>query len=160
MQASTAYVSHAGATRLRPFRALLAWLSLAVMAACVAIPVSRYDAGTYAHLTSLKAETAVLLESFDSKPVKANEARIDEVSLSLRKAYEYERGKGADNRDTTAQLTRILDLFKEDVSTYRENGPGTLGKRYFSEAAIVLEQAFDIVIASENAKNKDRRQAP
>ena len=37
------------------------------------------------------------------------------------------------------------------------HGPGTLGPKYFQEAARVLGQAFDIAIATENLKNKDKR---
>ncbi|HSD37576.1 MAG TPA: hypothetical protein VLC92_08700 [Rhodocyclaceae bacterium] len=158
MTASTAYAGSALCRRAGSLRGfLLAWLGTLILTACVAVPISYYDAGTYAHLTDLKAETAVLVESFDSRPVKANEQRIDDVTLSLRKAYEYEHGKGANNSDTTAQFSKVIGLFKEDVITYRENGPGGLGPKYFREAAVVLEQAFDVMIATEAAKNKNTR---
>ncbi len=44
----------------------------------------------------------------------------------------------------------------DDIKDYRENGNATLGPKYFQEAARVLGQAFDIAIATENVKNKDK----
>lgn len=127
------------------------------LSGCSGIPISYYDATTYTHLTSLKAETTLLVESFDIKPVTENEINIEQVTLSLRKAYEYEYGKGDPNRDTSKQFKKIITLFSEDVKDYREDGPGTLGPKYFREASVVLGQAFDIAIATENLKNKDKR---
>jgi len=132
-------------------------LILLGIAGCVAVPISYYDATTYTQLTSLKAETTMLVESFDTKPYAENETKIEEVTLNLRKAYEYEKGKGEPNSDTTKQFTIISDLFTDDVKEYRENGPRVLGRNYFQEASVVLGQAFDIAISTENLKNKDKR---
>jgi len=130
-------------------------LILLTLAACSGIPISYYDDATYNRLTSLKAETMLLIESFDKKPVSKNEARIEKVTLNLRKAYEYEFGKGKPNSDSSRAFRKIIELFDEDVTDYLENGPQSLGKKYFSEASVVLGQAFDIVIATENLKNRD-----
>ena len=127
------------------------------LAGCSGIPISYYDATTYSQLTSLKAETTTLVESFDIKKVADNESKIEETTLNLRKAYEYEKGKGSPNSDTTKQFEKITQLFGDDVKEYRENGPGSLGPKYYREAATVLGQAFDIAIATENLKNKDKR---
>jgi hypothetical protein len=130
---------------------------LLMLAACAGVPVSYYDATTYTNLVDLKVDTTLLVESFDSRKVKDNEAQIAAVSRNLKRAYEYERGKGDPNSDTVKQFEKIMKLFNEDVGAYRENGPGDLGKRYFQEAAVVLGQAFDVAIATENEKNKDKR---
>lgn len=130
---------------------------LLIFSACAGIPVSYHDATTYTHLTDLKVDTTLLIESFDTKKVKENEEKIAAVRLSFKKAYEYERGKGDANSDTIKQFSKIMQLFEEDITTYRENGPGGLGKNYFREAAVVLGQAFDIAIATENEKNRDKR---
>lgn len=131
-------------------------LLLLGLSACNGVPISYYDATTYTQLTSLKAETTLLMESFDAKPYAENQAKIEATLLNLRKAYEYEKGKGA-NSDTEKQFEIITDLFKDDIKEYQENGPGVLGRKYFQQAAVVLGQAFDIVIATENLKNKDKR---
>jgi hypothetical protein len=127
------------------------------VSACTGVPIRYYDATTYTQLTSLKAETSILVESFDTKPYVENEAKIEATTLNLRKAYEYEKGKGEPNSDTTKQLSKIADLFMEDVKDYKDSGPGTLGAKYFQEASVVLGQAFDIAISTENLKNKDKR---
>ncbi len=137
---------------------LASWLALwLLLAACAGVPVSYYDATTYANLVDLKVDTTLLVGTFDTTRLKENQTQIAAVSRNLKRAYEYERGKGDPNSDTVKQLDIIMNLFNEDVQTYRDNGPGTLGKRYFQEAAGVLGQAFDIAIATENEKNKDKR---
>ena len=88
----------------------------------------RVNQATYAQLTSLKAEATALVESFDTKPVEANEPRIEATSLSLRKAFEYEKGKGPTNSDTASQVEKINQLFHDDVKDYRENGPTGFGR--------------------------------
>jgi hypothetical protein len=128
-----------------------------MLAACAGVPVSYHDATTYMNLVDLKVDTTLLVESFDTRKVKENEAQIAAVRRNLKRAYEYEKGKGDPNNDTIKQFDKITKLFDEDVSAYRENGPGDLGKRYFQEASVVLGQAFDIAIATENEKNKDKR---
>ncbi len=132
-------------------------LILLGLSACIGVPISYYDATTYIQLTSLKAETTTLVESFDSKPYAENQAKVEATTLSLKKAYEYEKGKGEPNSDTTKQFTTITGLFMDDVKEYKEHGPGSLGPKYFQEASVVLGQAFDIAIATENLKNKDKR---
>lgn len=137
---------------------ILPLLALALApASCSGVPISYYDATTYAELTSLKAETTLLVATFDARPVAENEARIETTTLHLHRAYEYEVGKGEPNGDTAKQFRKIKDLFTTTVQEYRDNGPGELGTHYFREAAIVLGQAFDIAIKTENLKNEDKR---
>lgn len=80
---------------------LSAILFLLTLSGCSGIPISYYNSTTYTQLTALKAETTLLVESFDTKPINDNMDNIDKVRLSLRKAYEYELGKGKPNSDTT-----------------------------------------------------------
>lgn len=138
---------------------LSAILILLMLSGCWSIPISYYDATTYTQLTALKAETALLVKSFDTKPISENKDNIEKVTLNLRKAYEYEYGKGNPNSDTATQFKKIIELFDEDITDYQKYGPNSLklGKIYFSEASGVLGQAFDIAIATENLKNKDKR---
>lgn len=132
-------------------------LCITVFTGCQTVPISYYDTTTYTQLTSLKAETTALIETFDMKSLAQNESKIEETTLSLRKAYEYEKGKGSPNSDTTQQFDKVVRLYETTVNEYKDNGPGKLGPKYFQEAARVLGQAFDIAIATENVKNKDKR---
>jgi len=145
--------SRTGATRRRAIALSLA--TTAFIASC-AIPISYYDVTSYRNLTDLKVETTVLVESFDTVEIEKNEARIQEVHMNLLKAYEYEKGKGEDNSDTVKQIKKILELFEEDLTDYRQNAQASLGLKYFREAAVTLGQAFDIAIATENSKNRDK----
>ena len=121
-----------------------------------AIPITYHDAATYKNLTDLKAEAVMLVETFDTKTFAGNEAAIADITLKFRKAYEYEKGKGIANNNTLKQFAEVWKLLNGDIADYRENGNATLGPKYFREAAVVLGQAFDIVIATENLKNKDK----
>lgn len=67
------------------------------LTACVSVPLSYFDIATYANLTGLKAEMTLLVESFDHRSYEDNEGRIEDAVLNFRKAYEFEKGKGADN---------------------------------------------------------------
>lgn len=127
------------------------------LAGCASIPISYYDATTYTQLTSLKAEITTLVESFDAKPFAENQEKIETTTLNFKKAYEYEKGKGNPNSDTSKQFDKILELFMQDIDDYKKNGPRELGAKHFKEAAKILGQAFDIAISTENLKNKDKR---
>lgn len=152
-------VAHTTALRpvlsVRRHAARLALL-LTVLHAC-AVPLAYFDNTTFTRLTDLKVDAMALVQTFDVVPVLQNTSRIDSLRLDMLKAYEYERGKGSTNLETLEQITKIIGLFDEDVKSYRERGPGALGPRFFQEAATVLGQAFDIAIATENLKNRDRR---
>jgi len=136
---------------------IVAAVFLLNLMACAGIPISYYDSTTYTQLTSLKAETTTLVESFDTKSYTDNQKKIEETTLNIKKAYEYEKGKGEPNSDTTKQFKKIYDLFMDDVKEYKEGQAEELGKKYFREAAVALGQAFDIAISTENLKNKDKR---
>lgn len=136
---------------------LLSIMLLVLALSGCSVPISYYDATTYTQLTALKAETTLLVESFDTKPVSENKNNIEQATLNLRKSYEYEFGKGAPNSDTTKQFEKIMKLFSDDIKSYQESDPKSLGNKYFSQASVVLGQAFDIAIATENLKNKDKR---
>jgi len=131
-------------------------LTSTLLTSC-AIPLTYHDTTTYKNLTDLKAETMMLFETFDTKPYAGNEAAIVDLALKFRKAYEYEKGKGNANSKTMQQFNEIQKLLNADVADYQENRGAKLGPKYFQQAAVVLGQAFDIAIATENLKNKDNK---
>ncbi len=135
---------------------LVVTLPLSTWLISCAIPITYHDVTTYRNLTDLKAEAMMLVETFDTKSFTENETAIADITLKFRKAYEYEKGKGIANSKTMEQFDKIRKLLDEDIAEYRANGNGTLGPKYFNEAARVLGQAFDIAIATENLKNKDK----
>lgn len=128
-----------------------------LLAAACAVSISYYDATTYKNLTDLKVEATMLVGSFDTKAVAANEAKIADVTEKMLKAYEYEKGKGKANSDTMTQIEKIKKLLEQDVNDYRSGAGAKLGPKAFRESATELGQAFDIAISTENLKNKDKR---
>jgi hypothetical protein len=135
--------------------AQLGWGLLLLLQACLAA-VSRYDPVSYATFTALKAEVATLVETFDSTAAAANAAEIARVRLALRKATEYEKGKGPPNQESVEQLAKVTMLFDNTTAAYRRGD--ALGSRFYREQARLLEQAFDIVIATEQARNPRREE--
>jgi alpha-galactosidase/6-phospho-beta-glucosidase family protein len=131
-------------------------LFMTMLLASCAVPITYHDTTTYKNLTDLKAETMMLFETFDTKPFAENKAALLSLALKYRKAYEYEKGKGNANSKTMQQFEELQKLLNADVADYQENKAAKLGPKYFHQAAVVLGQAFDIAIATENLKNKDR----
>ena len=140
--------------RFTPPRWFVAAALAVSMAACT-IPISYYDATTYRTLTDLKVDATELVGSFDSVTVVNAEPAIGGTRTRLLKAVEYEKGKGKDNTDTAKQMELILEIYDRDVTAYRASGPNRR-QRTYQELAIQLAQAFDIAIATEASKNKDK----
>ena len=159
MASSPAISSTSSKLRIGSLARLVGSAALALVAAACSVPISYYDSTTYKNLTDLKVETTTLIASFDTKAVSENEAKIADVSMKLQKAYEYEKGKGNANSGTMIQLEKIKGLFESDLELYRkpQKDKDDLGRKFFSEAARLLAQAFDIVISTENLKNKDKQ---
>jgi hypothetical protein len=153
-----AFSHSASGRRIGPLAQLIGGAALTLLAGACTLPISYYDATTYKNLVDLKVETTMLVASFDSKAVADNEGKISDVAMKLQKAYEYEKGKGNANSGTMIQLEKIKGMFESDIDDYRSKDPkGTLGRKFFREAATLLGQAFDIAISTENLKNKDKQ---
>ncbi|MFQ5851954.1 MAG: hypothetical protein ACE5JU_15390 [Candidatus Binatia bacterium] len=91
-----------------------------LLGGCPALRLSYYDPTTFRSLTALKPKVALLYESFTRDPLK--EAQIAEVRLELAQVYEYERGKGASNRETARQVQIIRKMFKRHVEHREKQG--------------------------------------
>src|SRR5574341_45524 len=64
-----------------------------------------YDPTTYKNLTDAKPEVAALYDTFANDPVDST--RVADVRLTLARIYEYEKGKGEKNAETTRQIEII-----------------------------------------------------
>lgn len=125
-----------------------------IASACVTVPY--YDNNTYKSLTSLKAESMTLVESFSKTPANKNLAKIDRLLLNYRKAYEYEKGKGKANKDTLKQFSKIKELLEDIIKVYRSPDGNKMGEKFYHEASVQLGQAHDIAIQTEASKNKGK----
>lgn len=128
---------------------LLALLSLSGCAHLLGL--SYFDPTTYKNLTDLKPEVMVLYDTFTRDTV--DEEKIASVRLKLAQTYEYEKGKGEKNVETTKQIEIIQGMFERHV-----NNRVTQGK--WNESHLMnqkenMAEAFDIAIQTERLKNKN-----
>jgi hypothetical protein len=134
---------------LRRSLLLLGWLCFA---ACSTI--ATYDQTAYEKATDAKAEVLALMgtatESYSSQ-----EKEIQSVSLTVDKAYEYDRGRAL-NSITVKQWEILRDpnrnLFGGFIQHWREKG--SLRPAYISEKKIDIADAFDQIIQLERGKRK------
>lgn len=126
-----------------------------VLAACAL--VSHYDATSYKNATDLKAEALVLMDKAKDPPA-THAAAIDSLTLKLRQAYEYERGKGNPNRFTVKQWELLLDpnaaLLGGFIHKWRQANAAQ-GDALIEGVKKNVAQGFDEIIKLERAKVKE-----
>ena len=111
-----------------------------------------FDPTTYKNLTDVKPKVIMVYESFTGENVKSE--KVDDIRLKLAQMYEYEKGKGAQNRETFLQLEIIQRIFERHVEDWQENGPWSVS--HMENQKQTISEAFDIAIETENLKNKNR----
>ncbi len=125
------------------------------LVACAAI--TNNDPTSYKTATDLKAESLLLIEKATDPPnLHADE--IVSLRLKLRKALEYESGKGKPNTITVTQW-RVLNsptgvLIGGFLSTWEKERAG-FNKFFLEEVKENVGKAFDEIIKLENAKVKN-----
>jgi len=125
------------------------------LVACAAI--TNYDPTSYKTATDLKAESLLLIEKATDPPnLHADE--IASLRLKLRKALEYESGKGKPNTITVTQW-RVLNsptggLIGGFLSNWEEKNAG-FSEPFLEEVKENVGKAFDEIIKLENAKVKN-----
>ena len=132
-------------------------LILAALGLAGCASIATYNQAAYEHATDAKVEALALFDEA-SDDYGAHAQKIAAVTLQLRKAYEYDRGRSL-NSDSTQLWELILVEKPEDpesgiysrfISLWKSQGR-------ISAAAIPgkkarLAQAFDKIIALENGK--------
>jgi hypothetical protein len=78
-------------------------------------------------------------------------AVLERYRMLTSQGYEYEKGK-AKNDNTIAQWEIISKLVGEVLERYKKDGKNELSPGYCQGKWKVLENAFDIAIATENGK--------
>jgi hypothetical protein len=112
--------------------------------------ITYYDPTTYKSLTDLKAEVIMVYESFAGESVDTLWMRS--VRLKLAQMYEYEKGKGPGNAETTGQINIIRQMFDRHVDERKRYGmwEGVHLKNQIEN----ISEAFDMAIETERFKNK------
>lgn len=110
-----------------------------------------YDPTTYKNLTDLKPQVAALYDSFVDETVDTR--AVAAVRLELARVYEYEKGKGEKNRETTEQIEIIRKIFERHVEDRLKLNHWS--ESHLQNAKENIEEAFDIAIQTERLKNKN-----
>jgi hypothetical protein len=135
----------------RQFLPLLSWLFLA---SCSTI--APYDQTAYEKATAAKAEALALMDKATGS-FSAHEQEIESVSLTIDKAYEYDRGRTL-NSITVRQWEILRDpnrnLFGGFIRRWREKG--SLRPAYIAEKKTDIAEAFDQIIELERGKPKSQ----
>ncbi len=130
---------------------LLSWL---VLASCSTI--ATYDQFAYEKATAAKAEALALMDKATGS-YSAHEQEIEAVSLTIDKAYEYDRGRAL-NSVTVEQWEILRDpsrhLFGGFIRRWREKG--SLRPAYIAEKKLDIAEAFDRIIELERGKPKSQ----
>lgn len=111
-----------------------------------------YDPTSYRSLTELKPVVANLYETF--KNVTLDEKENTAIRLRLAQIYEYEKGKGKNNEESTGQIKEIQEMFEDHLKNRRENG-SPWNQTQFNNALTNIMRAFDEAIETEALKNKN-----
>lgn len=127
-------------------------LSLFVIFIGCAHLLSYYDSTTYKNLTDLKPEVVELYKTFTSDNLDMNQ--ISTIRLKMAQVYEYEKGKGEQNLETTKQIKKIQDIFDNHVNDRKNKGKWSSINLNNNEENII--DAFDIAIQTERLKNKNK----
>lgn len=125
------------------------------LVACAAI--TNYDPTSYKTATDLKAESLLLIDKATGPPTQHAD-EIESLRLKLRKALEYESGKGKPNVITVNQW-KVLNsptggLIGGFLSNWEEKKAG-FSKPFLEEVGKNVGEAFDEIIKLENAKVKN-----
>lgn len=117
--------------------------------------ITYYDSTTYKNLTDLKPEVALLYEGFTLQEFDSVGARG--ISLKLAQIFEYEKGKGPENRTTFEQIGILRDMIQRHVDDRVQRGPWSAAHR--ANEVENMSDAFDIAIQTEQLKNKSNYSA-
>lgn len=112
-----------------------------------------YDPTTYKNLTDLKPKVSALYDTFTRDSVEVSD--ISAIRLNLAQIYEYEKGKGIKNSETSKQISIIQNMYEEAVKDRLSKGKWS--DEHLSNKKQNIMDAFDIAIQTENLKNKNEQ---
>jgi hypothetical protein len=137
--------------------ALVCAALLAAWAGCSTI--SPFDQYAYTQATSLKVDALALMGKATEEAASHSEA-IEQLSIKIDKAYEYEKG-----RPKNEITTRMWDVLKNPernllggfIKRWREKGK--LSQAFIEESKELVAEAFDLISSLESQKVKEEEAA-
>lgn len=120
-----------------------------VMSSCASL----YDHYTYTETIATKVQTLSLMEQSD-EAYTTHKTAVIALQNQLQKMLMYEEGKA--KNDITAQMWKVLNNEEKLIGSYLSlwEEKGTLSRIFINEATPQIEEAFDILIAYEEKKDK------
>jgi len=130
---------------------------IGIIALVVSSCASLYDHYTYTETIATKVQAISLIEQSDeSYALHASEVTALKNQLQIMLVYEEGKAKN----DITVRMWRVLNndekLIKSYLSLWEEKG--TLSPVFIGEAKPQIEEAFDILIAYEEKKDKKTKE--
>ena len=134
--------------RIRKISFMLGIVAL-VMSSCASL----YDHYTYTETISTKVQALSLMNQSD-EAYATHEASVIALQNQLQKMLMYEEEKS--KNDITIQMWKILNNEEKLIGSYLSlwEEKGTLSRIFINEATPQIEEAFDILIAYEEKKDK------
>jgi len=126
------------------------WVFLLYSCASTAL----YDQQSFDKAINAKVETLSLINK-SNEDYAEHEGKVDDLLLELQKIYEYDKRR-SNNQLTTRMWDVMLDENRNLVAGYFKKWKtgGPQNQVFIDEVAIQLEQAFDLLLDFESAKNK------
>jgi hypothetical protein len=129
-------------------------LVFALSAGCV--PLAGYDQQAYENATTLKAETLALMDkSREKNSFSANEAKVDNLVVSLNAAYEYANGVEHNNEAAKNWSDLIGDeeqMILAWVGVWRDCG--NVSDDFWESTREQVAEGFDTIICLEANKRQ------
>jgi len=134
--------------RIRRMSFMIGIIAL-LMSSCASL----YDHYTYTETIATKVQTLSLMEQSD-EAYTTHKTAVIALKNQLQKMLMYEEGKA--KNDITAQMWKVLNNEEKLIGSYLSlwKEKGTLSRVFIKEATPQIEEAFDILIAYEEKKDK------
>lgn len=118
--------------------------------------ISPFNQVAYQQSTSIKA-TALLLMNNATQPYSTHSESVNALVLEAHKAYEYAKARPK-NLDSTKQWEIILNPKGHSLAGFlkRWKSEKTLGAFFVREAQRKIGHHFDIISATESAKERNK----
>lgn len=133
-------------------------LIIGIFALLISSCASLYDHYTYTETIATKVQTLSLIDQ-SNEAFTSHDAEVTALRNQLQKMLAYEEGKS--KNDITVRMWRLLNNEKKLIGSYLTlwEEKGTLSTVFISEAKPQIEEAFDILIAYEEKKDRKTENA-
>lgn len=139
--------------RIRKMSFIIGILAL-VMSSCASL----YDHYTYTETIATKVQALSLMNQ-SNEAYATHQTAVIALQNQLQKMLMYEKGKA--KNEITVQMWKVLNNEEKLIGSYLSlwEEKGTLNSVFINEATLQIEEAFDILIAYEEKKDKKNEAA-